>query len=159
MIENGTDFKCRLYIGVIFNRCIEDRECFSLQYYHSVDIAQHHIYSRVNFIPNLSICPYLVSFLVRLPLGGEWIPLLVVQVLLQVEERVEEDGSHLAPLEVPQGDLVGVGGTDHIQHLGVRVIRHYSSDFSFSLVIAQLLNINLARRLHIILLIKSDISP
>ena len=56
-----------------------------------------------------------------------WIPLLVVQILLQVEEGVEEDGRHLAPLQVPQADLVGGGGPDHVQHLQNIYHHHFRS--------------------------------
>ena len=60
---------------------------------------------------------YLVSILVSLALGCEGIPLLVVQILLQVEERVEEDGRHLAHLQVLQRDHVRQPRADHVQHL------------------------------------------
>lgn len=39
------------------------------------------------------------------PDDRERVLLLVVQVLLDVIERVEEDVGHLAPLQVPQSDL------------------------------------------------------
>lgn len=39
------------------------------------------------------------------PYDRERVLLLVVQVLLDVEERVKEDMSHLAPLKIPQSDL------------------------------------------------------
>ena len=60
---------------------------------------------------------YLVSVLVCLPLCSEGVPLLMVQILFQVKERIEKDRCHLALLQVPQGDLVARQGTDHIQHL------------------------------------------
>lgn len=47
----------------------------------------------------------------------EWIPLFVLHVLLQVEERIEEDGRHLAPFQIGERDTAGRGWLDHIQHL------------------------------------------
>ena len=63
---------------------------------------------------------HLVSVLVQVPLAREGVPLLVVEVLLQVEEGVEEDGRHPAVAEVGQGDAVPLGGGDHVQHLSGR---------------------------------------
>lgn len=40
------------------------------------------------------------------PYDRERVPLLVVQVLLDVEESVKEDVGQLAPLEIPQGYLI-----------------------------------------------------
>ena len=47
----------------------------------------------------------------------KWIPLFVLHVLLQVEERIEEDGRHLAPFQVGERDTAGRCRFDHIQHL------------------------------------------
>ena len=60
---------------------------------------------------------HLISILIGLPLGCEWIPLLMVEVLLQVEEGVKEDRRHLALLQVLQRDGVLVQRPDHVQHL------------------------------------------
>jgi hypothetical protein len=65
----------------------------------------------------IALRSHLIPLLVCLPLSGEGVPLLGVQILLQVEEGVEEDGRHLAPLQVTQGDLVGGRGPNHVQHL------------------------------------------
>ena len=46
------------------------------------------------------------------PHHRERVPLLVVQVLLHVEEGVEEDVAHLAPLQVPQRDVTWGGGEE-----------------------------------------------
>ena len=62
----------------------------------------------------------LVSVLVRLPLRRERVPLLVVEVFLQVEEGVEEDGGHAAPPEVGEGQPGPLARHDHVQHLGNR---------------------------------------
>ena len=59
----------------------------------------------------------LVSIFVEVSLRCERIPLLVVEVLLQVEECVEEDRRHLALLQVLQSDGVLVQGADHVKHL------------------------------------------
>ena len=45
------------------------------------------------------------------PYSRERVPLLVVQVFLDVEESVEEDVGQLAPLKVPQRDLTWAGGS------------------------------------------------
>ena len=68
-------------------------------------------------IPSLTSLNHLISILIGLPLGGEWIPLLMVEVLLQIEEGVEEDRRHLALLQVLQRDGVLVQRPDHVQHL------------------------------------------
>ena len=60
---------------------------------------------------------YLIAVLIRLALRGKRVPLLVVQVLLQVEEGVEEDGRHLAALQVAQRDLARRLWADHVKHL------------------------------------------
>ena len=69
----------------------------------------------------LKICElgldHLISILIRLTLGCEWIPLLMIEVLLQVEEGVEEDRRHLALLQVLQGDGMLVQRPDHVKHL------------------------------------------
>ena len=62
-------------------------------------------------------CTDLVSIFVEVSLRCERIPLLVVEVLLQVEERIKEDGGHAAPLQVAHGYSVGILGYDHVQHL------------------------------------------
>ena len=51
-------------------------------------------------------------FRIGIALRGEGIALLVVQVLLDVEERVEEDVGQLASFQVPQGDLTWTGQID-----------------------------------------------
>ncbi len=56
-------------------------------------------------------------FRIGIALRGEGIALLVVQVLLQVEERVEKDGRHLAAFHVRQTDLARHRRPDHVQHL------------------------------------------
>ena len=65
---------------------------------------------------------HLVAVLVQVPLAREGVPLLVVEVLLQVEEGVEEDGRHPAVAEVGQGDAVTLRGGDHVQHLNGKEI-------------------------------------
>lgn len=49
------------------------------------------------------------------PYDGERVLLLVVQVLLNVEERVEEDVGQLAPFEVPQCDPPCTGENQHFR--------------------------------------------
>ena len=65
----------------------------------------------------LNPCTDLVSIFVEVSLRRERIPLLVVEVLLQVEERVKEDGGHAAPFQVAHGYSVMILGYDHVQHL------------------------------------------
>ena len=60
---------------------------------------------------------HLVAIFICFSLCCEGIPLLVVEVLLQVEERVEEDRRHLALLQVLQSNGVLVQGADHVKHL------------------------------------------
>ena len=66
---------------------------------------------------NVKIESHLVAIFVCFSLCCKGIPLLVVEVLLQVEERVEEHWRHLALLQVLQSDGVLVQGADHVKHL------------------------------------------
>ena len=50
-------------------------------------------------------------------LRGERVTLLVIQILFQIEERVEKDGSHLAALQIVERYLAGHCRVDHVQHL------------------------------------------
>lgn len=59
----------------------------------------------------------LVALGVGVALRGERVALLVVEVLLEVEERVEEDGRHLAALQVVERHLAGHRRVDHVEHL------------------------------------------
>lgn len=49
--------------------------------------------------------PSRVLWLYTYPYNREWVLLLVVKVLLNVEKCVEEDVGQLAPFEVSQSDL------------------------------------------------------
>ena len=61
--------------------------------------------------------PDLVSVLIDVVLRREGVPLFVVQVLLQVEEGVEEDGGHPTGPQVGQTNLGPLLRTNHVEHL------------------------------------------
>ena len=69
----------------------------------------------------MNSCTDLVSIFVEVSLRRERIPLLVVEVLLEVEECVKKDGGHAAALEVTHGYSIGVLWYNHVQHLESKI--------------------------------------
>ena len=69
----------------------------------------------------MNSCTDLVSIFVEVSLRRERVPLLVVEVLLEVEESVKKDGGHAAPLEVTHGNSIGILWYNHVQHLKSKI--------------------------------------
>lgn len=59
------------------------------------------------------------------PYHRERVLLLVLQVLLNVEERVKEDVGQLAPLQVTQCDLTWTGLHKHLSKTGATYAIHF----------------------------------
>lgn len=57
---------------------------------------------------------YLLSVDIVVPLRGKRIPLLVIQVFLQVEERVEEYRRHFTLFQIAQRYFTGIRRFNHI---------------------------------------------